>query len=208
MRQFRLGGGLLLGLVLAACSTPESSINRGPEWVRKAGGIYSDEAGKTALYAVGIGDKSPSMSFQRTIALNNARQEMQATLSTYVQRMVSTYTREAADRYNMKDTASLIENNEDVGRSISQGAILGAQQIDSYFDEKDGTLYVLLRLDLNNQFLQAYEEKAKERMREEFAKYSKDLKKEALDEMDKAIQNSVDTMKQEASPWSSAPTKK
>ena len=34
MRQSRLGGGLLLGLVLAACSTPESSINRGPEWVR------------------------------------------------------------------------------------------------------------------------------------------------------------------------------
>jgi hypothetical protein len=187
---------------------PESSINRGPEWVRKAGGVYADESGKTALYSVGVGDKSPSMSFQRTIALNNGRQEMQATLSTYVQRMVSTYMRQAADRYNMKDTASLIENNEDVGRSISQGAILGAQQIDSYFDEKDGTLYVLLRLDLDNQFLQAYEDKAKERMREEFAKYSKDLKKEALDEMDKAIQNSYDQMKSEASPWPTAPAKK
>jgi hypothetical protein len=208
MRQVPLGCGLLLGLILVGCSTPESSINRGPPWVRKAGGVYTDDAGKTALYSVGIADKSPSMSFQRTIALNNARQEMQATMSTYVQRMVSTYTREAADRYHMKDTASLIENTEDVGRSISQGAILGAQQIDSYFDDKDGTFFVLLRMELNNQFLQAYEEKAKERMREEFAKYSKDLKKEALDEMDKAVQNSYDQMKQDASPYKTAPEKK
>ncbi|MFO0981417.1 MAG: hypothetical protein U1E76_06620 [Planctomycetota bacterium] len=206
MGQFRLAAALVLGLLSAACSTPESSYNRAPEWVRKAGGLY-DDGGKSVIYAVGIADKSPSIQWQQTMALNNSRVEMARVLQTYVQAMITNYMRSAKDYYNEQETASLVQNTEDVSRSITQGAILGAQQINSYKDERDGTLYMFMKLDLNNDFMKTYSEKSKAALREHFAKYSKELKEDALNEMDKAIQGSMQQMQQEAQPYATAPAR-
>jgi hypothetical protein len=196
-----LGFSLLLPFLGCASTDDGGDLSNLPEWVRKPGGVYEDDAGVTALYAVGSADKSPSMSAQRTWAKASAVDELGATLSTRVQRMITTYMREAVDRYNMDETASLIQNNEAVSRQLSDAVVLGAQQIDACLDRESGVYYVLVRMPLDNEFLQTYKSKAQAVMREQFAKYSKEIKDQALADLDQAVDTSMQQMQSEASPY-------
>ncbi|MEW6746694.1 MAG: LPP20 family lipoprotein [Planctomycetota bacterium] len=195
----------LVSLVLpfAGCASTDDSgdMSYMPDWVLRPAGVYEDENGVKALYAVGAGDKSASVVAQRTWAESNARDALSRTFQTHVQNMITTYMREAADKYNMEETASLITNNEAVSRQLSNAVILGSQIVNTYQDPKTGTLYFHMRMPLDTNFLKSYKEQSKAVLREQFAKYSKELKDDALADLDKAVENSATQMEAQANPY-------
>jgi hypothetical protein len=165
-------------------------------------GVYKDEAGIIAVYATGLGSGAErSMTFQRTMALNAARQELATLVMAHVQStLIPTLLNATDKRHPLGDAKGAIAGDEALARSLTSGFILGAQQIDSYFDEKDQNLWVLLRLDLGDTALTGFLQGATPLVREAMKARSIDPAPELGDDLHSAATDVLAVMKKTAQP--------
>jgi len=191
---FPIAALILSIILLAGCASPVAGPD-GPEWIRKAGGVYKAEDGQSAMFAVGSYKVGPNFDFTMKTARASGRDEMARQISVHVQNMYTSFEREAMDFYD-EATASSIVNKEDVSRQIAQATLTGSRQIDAWEDKDKGRYFVLMRMDLDKSFYEEVKKKGNAAYREGFAKYSGELKEGALDKMDANIDKQIDKSSQ------------
>lgn len=108
-----------------------------PAWV------YEGRRDETGLYAVGSG-KMSNKNNSLKMARAEARTEMARTLKVEVQSALQTYVDDTGDEKNRQSLTGMIDNAMQRTDTMMQGS----QQVD-YFEDKDGSVYVLMYLPYN-----------------------------------------------------------
>ena len=139
-----------LGLVGTACNGDDSGLHGttssgAPAWVLKGSGAFTGDRGK-AFYGVGSAPKMIDISMQRDRANNRARRQILQIFNTYIAYMMKDYARSttAGDMSKESYEADVLQ----VQKTISMGDLNGAQIVDTWRDPADGTIYILMALDL------------------------------------------------------------
>lgn len=141
-----------LGIVVGACgnggggSVLDGTTSSGaPAWVLKGSGAFTGDRGK-AFYGVGSAPKMIDISMQRDRANNRARRQILQIFNTYIAYMMKDYSRSttAGDMSKESYEADVLQ----VQKTVSIGDLNGAQLVDTWRDPADGTIYVMLALDL------------------------------------------------------------
>ena len=116
-----------------------------PDWVLRGAGAMSGDRGKV-LYGVGSAPKMIDISMQRDRAINRGRTAILKIFNTYIAYMMKDYARSttAGDMSKESYEADVLQ----VQKTISIGDLNGAQLADTWRDPADGTIYVLVILDL------------------------------------------------------------
>jgi hypothetical protein len=116
-----------------------------PQWVFSGGGAQSGDRGKV-LYGVGSAPKMIDISMQRDRAANRARAAILKIFNTYIAYMMKDYARSttAGDMSKESYEADVLQ----VQKTISIGDVNGAQLADTWRDPSDGTIYIMMVLDL------------------------------------------------------------
>ena len=116
-----------------------------PDWVLRGAGAMSGDRGKV-LYGVGSAPKMIDISMQRDRAINRGRTAILKIFNTYIAYMMKDYARSttAGDMSKESYEADVLQ----VQKTISIGDLNGAQLADTWRDPADGTIYVLVVLDL------------------------------------------------------------
>jgi hypothetical protein len=154
-----LSFALLASLILAGCPGRGGGQNLPPEkqplynpnqvqapaWVFGGGGAVTAERGKI-LYGVGSAPKMVDISMQRDRAVNRGRAEILKIFKTYIAYMMKDYARSttAGDMSKESYEADVLQ----VQKTVSIGDLNGAQLVDTWRDPADGTIYVMMALDL------------------------------------------------------------
>ncbi len=116
-----------------------------PSWVYGGGGPSTAGGGKV-FSAVGAAPKMRDISMQRDRACNRARAGILKIFNTYIAYMMKDYSRSttAGDMSKESYEADVLS----VQKTISIGDVTGAQLSDTWRDPADGTIYVMMVLDL------------------------------------------------------------
>ena len=116
-----------------------------PDWVLRGAGAMTGDKGKV-LYGVGSAPKMIDISMQRDRAINRGRAAILKIFNTYIAYMMKDYARSttAGDMSKESYEADVLQ----VQKTISIGDLNGAQLADTWRDPADGTIYVLVILDL------------------------------------------------------------
>ena len=116
-----------------------------PDWVLRGAGAMTGDKGKV-LYGVGSAPKMIDISMQRDRAINRGRAAILKIFNTYIAYMMKDYARSttAGDMSKESYEADVLQ----VQKTISIGDLNGAQLADTWRDPADGTIYVLVVLDL------------------------------------------------------------
>jgi len=116
-----------------------------PAWVFSGGGAQSGDRGKV-IFGVGSAPKMVDISMQRDRAGNRARAEILKVFNTYIAYMMKDYSRSttAGDMSKESYEADVLQ----VQKTISIGDLNGAQLVDTWRDPNDGTIYIMMALDL------------------------------------------------------------
>jgi len=128
---------LLLTVVMcftAACATT-SKVTGGPDWTMRGSGAFS--GGGKAFYGVGLA--MPTLkdeSLRREAADNRARADLQKIFETYSSGIMKDYS---------GSDGQLVER---VIKTYQNGTRAGVQVVDRY-QRRDGTVYSLVKLDLD-----------------------------------------------------------
>ncbi len=151
-----------------------------PAWVFGGGGAVTAKSGKI-MFGVGSAPKMMDISMQRDRAGNRARAEILKIFNTYIAYMMKDYARSttAGDMSKESYEADVLQ----VQKTISIGDLNGAQLADTWRDPADGTIYIMMTLDLeavkdllsNKKSLDA---KVRDHVRANAAKAFDDLEKE------------------------------
>jgi hypothetical protein len=161
MKLHQLALGLLAALALAGCTAEIDKAAGGPRpmpnWAVRGGGAFKDQS-STVFYGVGIANPMPNIALQRTVAEQRARVDIAQTLQTSMRSMVNDFMAHNANLFDPNGKASSPEVISSVSKGVSDAELDNCRIIDSWADEKAGTLYALARLDLNDGFYGSYKE--------------------------------------------------
>ena len=118
-----------------------------PAWVFGGGGAVTAKSAKI-MFGVGSAPKMMDISMQRDRAGNRARAEILKIFNTYIAYMMKDYARSttAGDMSKESYEADVLQ----VQKTISIGDLNGAQLADTWRDPADGTIYIMMTLDLNS----------------------------------------------------------
>jgi hypothetical protein len=151
----------LLTIGLAGCPGPAANNQPPPEkqplynpnqveapaWVFGGSSAVTAKTGKI-FFGVGSAPKMRDISMQRDRAGNRARTEILKIFNTYIAYMMKDYSRSttAGDMSKESYEADVLS----VQKTISIGDLVGAQLADTWRDSADGTIYVMMVLDLES----------------------------------------------------------
>jgi hypothetical protein len=143
----------VLGVILAAgvfliagcASTPDQTMNQGPEWVYKGSGAFDVEKGKV-FYGVGIASGINNKALLVSTAQNRARAEIAKVMETYVAVLAKDYM--ASTTAGDMSSSSEEQHVEQALKTFSKTTLHGAAIVDNWQDPSDGTFYSLAELDL------------------------------------------------------------
>lgn len=133
---------------LAACaSKPESNmgIKGAPDWVNQGSQALKDD-GTRYIYGIGSAPSMNDLSLQTSTADGRARAEVARVLSTFMRVVSQDYGASAGmgqDNQNEQSVSRQIE-------SITNQNVSGAQIAAHWRDPKTGTIWSLVKLDMNN----------------------------------------------------------
>ncbi len=139
---------LATALLLAACAgKPESDmgIEGAPDWVNQGSQALKDDDNRY-IYGIGSAPAMNDLSLQTSTADNRARAEVARVLSTFMHVVSQDY---GASTGMGQD----IQNEQSVSRQIESitDQIVGGAQIAAHWrDPKTGTIWTLVKLDMNN----------------------------------------------------------
>ena len=151
-RSRLIGGGVAIALMigLAACGGP-------PKWVKQGSGAFNEKDSK-AFYGVGSIVGMPNEPLAWTAAENRGRAEIAKTFETYTGSLMKDY---AASTTAGNFTKNVDEQHvEQAIKTVAIATLSGVRPIERYKDEKTGTYYVLVKLNLDE--MKDKLEKAKE----------------------------------------------
>ena len=129
--------------------TPITGTYEEPQWVTKGMSAFPEDAGK-ALYGVGIAEYKhiPSISMQRTTAVERARVDVARQLETFVQGVFKDYTKVAfTPSMDQGELDTLIEN---VNKSIVDATLIGVQPVDTWQHPPTKDFYALVKVDMDS----------------------------------------------------------
>lgn len=159
-RRFTL---LLLTLLMASlgttgCSGKHKLVPGAPEWVNQGGGAVED-AGAKVFFGVGAvaGISSPSLAVQT--ADQRARADIAHQLDTYVSGMLRDFQSSTSPTADAKGTPAPREEQyvENTLKTVTQVSVRGSRVVEHWKEPESGTLYSLVKLDLEA-FKSAFEE--------------------------------------------------
>lgn len=150
----RLQGCILLlcGLLLVSgCSGKHKLVPGAPDWVNQGSGAFSDESAKV-FHGVGAvsGISSPSLAVQ--VADARARADIARQLDTYVAALGRDY--QASQSVPVAPAATgttpprEAQQVEQTLKTVTQVSVRGARVLEHWKDPESGTLYSLVKLDL------------------------------------------------------------
>ena len=154
MRQYRTT--IFLIAALAILSVGCSST---PDWVLKQSAAF-DDAGVSALYGVGVAHKTPNVSATRTKAEARARTELAKQIRTWATSVTKDFVKEHRDYYANSASASSVEYYESIAVNVADATLVGATVVESYDDADANQWYALVKMDINQGFLDSYRKAA------------------------------------------------
>jgi len=152
-----------------------------PKWVDNPDGAFPGDRGKV-LYAVGVGPNALNPAMTRRRAAGAARVEMSNILKVKVQGMMKDWMASSTDYANPENTTSK-QFTEAVSREVTDATLQGAVPAE-YWTSPQGTVYCLMRMDLNNKFFDAFKANAKKQLQEHQDKVLKVKMEDALADLD------------------------
>ncbi len=116
-----------------------------PAWVFSGGGAQTRDGNKI-IYGVGSAPEMKDITIQRSRAANRARAEILKVFNNYIAYMMKDYARSttAGDMSKESYESDVLQ----VQKTVSIGDLTGAQLADTWRDPNDGTIYVMMALDL------------------------------------------------------------
>ena len=118
-----------------------------PEWVVKGSGAFGGEAGRV-FYGVGMVSNMKNPALARTTADNRARAEIAKIFETYSASLMKDYM--ASTNAGDPNTTSEEQHVEQAIKTFSAATLSGVQVVDHWFNQKDGSVFALARLDLQS----------------------------------------------------------
>jgi hypothetical protein len=151
-RSKLVGGGVAIALLvgLAACGGP-------PKWVKQGSGAFNEKDSK-AFYGVGSIQGVRNEPLAWDAAENRGRAEIAKTFETYTGYLMRDYAASTTAGDFTRNTEE--QNVERAIKSVTTTTLSGVRPIERYKDEKTGTYYVLVKLNLEE--MKDNLEKAKE----------------------------------------------
>lgn len=118
-----------------------------PAWVSQAGAAFPGDRGK-AIYA--IGDSMPDLNMSLTItrARERGRIEMARIIESSVTSMVKDFMESHKD-YATSEQGS-IEFTQIVGKNVAQAVLNGSRQVDTWTNQADKHLFVLMKVSVED----------------------------------------------------------
>ena len=139
-RSRLIGGGVAIALMigLAACGGP-------PKWVKQGSGAFNEKESK-AFYGVGSVSGVRNEPLAWVSAENRGRAEIARTFETYTGYLMRDYAASTTAGDFTKNTEE--QNVERAIKTVTTTTLSGVRPIERYKDEKTGTYYVLVKLNL------------------------------------------------------------
>lgn len=162
-----------------------SKAAKKPDWIMKGSGAFPGDKG-TRIYGVGVGNPSPNIALQRTVADDRSRQQLAAILNTTVKRLIRDFMEEHKNWFNPEASGS-DEFNTVVSKNVTKATLVGSQIIDRWEDPKSGALYSLAVMDLQSSFYDQYKKKMKQAIRNQHRAIVAEKRKEAESQLDAEI---------------------
>ncbi|PLX93223.1 MAG: hypothetical protein C0621_08150 [Desulfuromonas sp.] len=136
---------LVLLLLAGGCSSKHKLVPGAPDWVNQGSGAFEDDGAKV-FYGVGVvrGISSPSLSVQT--ADQRARADVGRQLETYISSLFKDY--QSASTPTIGGVAVEEQHVEESLKAITQVSVRGSRVIDHWREPESGTVYSLVRLDL------------------------------------------------------------
>jgi LPP20 lipoprotein len=139
---------LLTAVFLAACASPPKSnmgIMGAPDWVNQGSQALKND-GDRYIYGIGSAPTMNDLSLQTSTADNRARAEVARVLSTFMHVVSQDYGASAGTGQDNQNEQSVSRQIE----SITNQNVSGAQIAAHWRDPKTGTIWTLVKLDINN----------------------------------------------------------
>lgn len=135
-------------LVLAACASKPTSnlgIKGAPDWVNQGTQALKDD-GSRYIYGIGSAPTMNDLSLQTSTADERARSEVARVLSSYMHVVSQDYGAAAGISQEQMNEQSVSRQIE----SIINQNVSGSQVTAHWLDPKTGSLWSLVKLDMNN----------------------------------------------------------
>jgi hypothetical protein len=138
-RLIGVGVSIVMALTLAACGGP-------PKWVKQGSAAFSEK--EKAFYGVGsiAGVKNEPLAWDA--AENRSRAEVAKTFETYTAYLMRDYAASTTAGDFTRNTEE--QNVERAIKTFSAVTLNGVRKVDQYKDTKNGTYYVLTKLNLQD----------------------------------------------------------
>lgn len=185
---------LFLSLLAAGCLVgcvreidKPATVRAKPEWaVRGAGAFKSKDS--AVFYGMGVINAMPNENLQREGVDLRARKSIAATLQQSVRSLVKDYMANHVDYFKPDGPASSEEILTSTSEGVSDAQLDNCRIIDYWQDPKDGSLYALAKLDLNDGFFGSYKENLAKALREKGASVNIQDSEAVLKKLDADVQ--------------------
>jgi hypothetical protein len=175
-------GAMALSLILGGCGSSQPEVYVNPELVGAPAWVQIPQVeGKIAEMGSAPTNKMNNFSFQRELAMSNARTNLAKRLEIKVKSMFKTFSSQTSANSGTFDMTA-----ESVSKQITKQSLQGTSQQASWIS-KSGTLYVLMTIDTKS-VADLMEQNAKSAYGSNEAAYQKFQAAKAQGELDKALE--------------------
>ncbi len=142
---FLVGLGLVVG-----CAPKVPPATQAPAWVTKGSAAFNDN-GIRMFYGVGSVSGVKNKALARTASENRARAEIGKVFETYTASLMRDYMASTTGgaEVNAKSATSEEQHIEQAVKTFSATTLSGVIVVDHWVDQSDGTVYSLVKLDMD-----------------------------------------------------------
>lgn len=142
----------ILGFVLiAGCAPKVPPAAQTPAWILKGSAAFNDK-GIRVFYGVGSVSGVTNKALARSAAENRARAEAGKILETYITSLMRDYMASTTGAAEVTAMSATTEEQyvEQAVKTFSAATLSGVEVIDTWIDPSDGTVYALVKMDINS----------------------------------------------------------
>jgi len=147
-KRFGLLSALVLTSALLACSgnqlEGDLGIKGAPDWVNKGTQVLNDKGGRL-IHGVAVAPSMNDLSLQTSVADDRARAEIARVLNSFMHVVSQDYTASAGTGQDQQSEQSMSRQIQ----NITEQNVSGARILTHWPNPKDGSLWSVAELDLN-----------------------------------------------------------
>ena len=141
------GGVAVMGLAGCAQQAAQGPVaEKAPDWVNKGNGAFKD-GGQGAFYGVGIAQGIRNRAMAVTAADDRGRAELAKIMNSYVTSLTKDYM--ASVTAGSMDKSSEEQMVSQTMKNFAKFTLNGAIPVDHWKDPSDGTMFALVKLDMD-----------------------------------------------------------